>query len=921
MSSTSRHHAVPDEVPGDSPPGRAGRPWPRARTRWLAVGALLAVAALIRVSTMFYGALSGEDATVALLAKHVLRGENFPVFFYRQTYMGSLNGIHLVPALFAFGPSVLVVRLNAIAWSLLFPLGIYLLGRRIFDEAAGRAALALAAVPPFLLTYWSTVAEPHFESNIFGVWLLLLALAALTATSEPVWARAMAVLGLLAGMAWWTSFKAIEILAPALALLVLRGPRRVPSRGGALLVGGFLLGSLPAWLFYALHGDPASGTPGSGGKFFGIGLDLSAWRFREFWWNVVPRLFGTYYWEPATWPRRAALALNVALYAGGLGLAVLEALRRRRRGETATVRAWGLWLLLLILPASLGALYLSAAFRVFDHESSRYLLPAYIPLLVLTGAFVARIGRRSRPLAGGLLAFLLAFDLWTHTGFLWPLSPELRAREAAEVAGRDAIRQVLHARPVDALYVNDSLRALVWAFLLDRPTVSAIGNEIYLPNAVAADAAERIALLGGLDVARDLAALGATWRVTPILDWRLYEDVRVPARRYRMTPRRGWRVPGDPVAPAVIADGNLVTAWQAPGPSRRSADPLVVDLGRRYRVARVVFWPSLPTTDVFPLRLSGSEGGGRWEWLGVVPAVARLPAFVASGRPVFRPRNGWLEVALPPRRLRYLRLEPAEPVGEAPWGVAELQVYEETAEAPTGSTGGDGVDALVARLRAQGVGRLLADPVVSARVDRATQGAVATLVANGVVDNHGAAPPAWLAHHVRLRVHDGLLVPAEEATELRERLEAAGVQLLAESVGAHTLVRVLAPLTSTAPCQRPDRRAAAPDSGDGDRLVLEAELGQEALLSGLRFRHPPAPASTPKLLRVTLSGDGRTWRPADGARVVPEWAWAGRTLFAVSDGLTEVVFHPAPARAVRVAVSRAGSANLAVLCVRGTPVR
>ena len=117
---------------------------------------------------MFYGFLSGEDATVALMAKHFLQGENFPVFFYRQTYMGSLNGIHLVPALFLFGPSVLTVRLNAIAWSLLFPLGVYLLGRRIFDETAGRAALALAAVPPFLLTYWSTVAEPHFETNVFG---------------------------------------------------------------------------------------------------------------------------------------------------------------------------------------------------------------------------------------------------------------------------------------------------------------------------------------------------------------------------------------------------------------------------------------------------------------------------------------------------------------------------------------------------------------------------------------------------------------------------------------------------------------------------------------------------------------------------------------------------------------------------------
>ena len=65
---------------------------PHARSRWIAVTALLALAAIVRVSAMFYGTLSADDATVALIAKHFLSGENFPVFFYRQTYMGSLNG-------------------------------------------------------------------------------------------------------------------------------------------------------------------------------------------------------------------------------------------------------------------------------------------------------------------------------------------------------------------------------------------------------------------------------------------------------------------------------------------------------------------------------------------------------------------------------------------------------------------------------------------------------------------------------------------------------------------------------------------------------------------------------------------------------------------------------------------------------------
>ena len=106
------------------------------------------------------------------------------------------------------------------------------------------------------------MAEPHFETNVFGVWLLLLALAALTAPSEPARTRALAVFGLLAGLAWWTSFKVIEVLAPALLLLVLRGPRRSLGREGALVAGGFLARELAG---LALLRPPRGLGPGHAG--------------------------------------------------------------------------------------------------------------------------------------------------------------------------------------------------------------------------------------------------------------------------------------------------------------------------------------------------------------------------------------------------------------------------------------------------------------------------------------------------------------------------------------------------------------------------------------------------------------------------------------------------------------------------------
>ena len=246
-----------------SAPNRVTASAPSPRSRWLVVLTLLALAALVRVSAMFYQNISGDDATVALMAKHILHGENWPVFFYRQAFMGSLNGFHMVPALFLFGPSVLLVRLNAVAWSLLFPLTLYVLARRLYDETAARLTLVLAAVPPFLLTYYSTVAEPHFETNTFGVLLLLLALVVLEVPARPRRLRAAGCLGFVAGLACWTNMKTVVVLGPIALLWLLRDPWWPVRREGGVFAAGLLVGGLPVWLFYFTQRDPGQGNLGS----------------------------------------------------------------------------------------------------------------------------------------------------------------------------------------------------------------------------------------------------------------------------------------------------------------------------------------------------------------------------------------------------------------------------------------------------------------------------------------------------------------------------------------------------------------------------------------------------------------------------------------------------------------------------------
>src|SRR5262249_49455178 len=240
-----------------------------------------------------------------------------------------------------------------------------------------------------------------------------------------------------------------------------------------------------------------------------------------------------------------------------------------------------------------------------------------------------------------------------------------------------------------------------------------------------------------------------------------------------------------------LADGDLATTSPTDSPASPAA--AVVDFGGSYRVGRIAWWPSTDWEHTHTLAVSWSADGAVWERIGALPARAtRRRGFVAGERPFSRARNGWLELRPDPRAVRYLRFEPLDPEVTGDWGIAELAVYEDV-----GGRGPAAFDtpALAEALHARGVTRLLADAAGWARAARLPGGRVETLVANGVLDSHGrTGPPSRLAAPVRLRAGDALLVPEEDAGELRARLEGAGVTFRAEPAGGAVLFHALAPV-------------------------------------------------------------------------------------------------------------------------------
>jgi len=180
----------------------------------------LLIAIVVRAFVVIHtqGFIDGDEALVGIQAEHILRGE-FPIYFYNQPYMGSLEA-YIMAGIFAIvGPSVWALRAEPTLLSLVVVWLTWKLAATLADTARlplhakqwfMTIAAFLAAIPPL----YDTVLElrtlgGYVEIFIFMLLLLLFALeltnrrAAGASRRELVWR--WAGIGFIVGLGLWVN--------------------------------------------------------------------------------------------------------------------------------------------------------------------------------------------------------------------------------------------------------------------------------------------------------------------------------------------------------------------------------------------------------------------------------------------------------------------------------------------------------------------------------------------------------------------------------------------------------------------------------------------------------------------------------------------------------------------------------------------
>ena len=778
---------------------------------WILI-VLLVLGASVRIffAACYRFSVNSDYGIVALMVKHIVEGRDFPVFYYGQAYMGSLEPMFSAMLCKLFGLSAFNACLGTACLGILLLPVIYAWGRDAGGRVAGLAAMAFTLVGP--ISYLRFLAMPwggYALALLLGTSIMWLGsrLAVRELRKDGGLAWWYALLGLLSGVGWWTNTLIGASLVTVALILLVTLRRRVFGAWRVLAgLAGFFAGSLPWWIWNARNSWESLDLMGGLGRTSaGAGLKLLLF-------SRIPDLMDLVHLPG--WASFAGLI--------GIGVLVLVAgwswIDRLRCHAGPTPAVVALATVFLFIAVSAG-LFCRSLFATYN--TSRYLLPLIPALAVLVGVATARLVSRARyGLGWAPLLLLIAFQVWNAR-----FAPGMLRDRTWEITAQVLNREMAGSK-IEAIYCNYSDHWLNAATGEAQCFVDIIG-ERYRPYAWRAELARRIAFLDNIgDVAGFITNSGGSARCDALMQFQLFHDLRPPGP-CGLIPAAAWKSAEDAQGSNVlvaISDGNAQTGWQAPVLTGSAEG---ADCARAW--VEIVFNSPVTAQGIRFLSANGRYPPA-WTVEGIVEDGQSVPGLAPGWQALTPlmwincyfwsgPRLYWNGIAFrpecrfPPAKVSRLRVRFEAPERESEVYVAELSVfYGEPACPPVSET--EALEALLAALDARGIKRLYSDRWVANEVAAATSNGVFSLREPAIFGRYSGAPCRDRDRRLtplRLDSNTAVLVRAEEAPVSRQSLKSRGIEPRETPVGPWVLFDFAPGLSGAEPGRWQVRYAA--DSG------------------------------------------------------------------------------------------------------------
>jgi len=230
---------------------------------------IIAFAVGLRVLLTILGwpTTNADEGTMGIMARHIAYNGEHPIFFYGQSYMGTLEA-YLGAAFFRlFGASLFTLRLGILLLDALFLASMYLLTSLLYTKKLALFGLVLLGLGPNAIFLWELYAKGgSTQTLLFGALAFLLASWLSLPSSQDLpcgrrWLRLAAYggWGLAVGLGIWSDMIVLPFFCMSGLLLWLCCWRDWRSWAPVFLLLGFVTGVLPL-IVYNLQAPPGQGS-------------------------------------------------------------------------------------------------------------------------------------------------------------------------------------------------------------------------------------------------------------------------------------------------------------------------------------------------------------------------------------------------------------------------------------------------------------------------------------------------------------------------------------------------------------------------------------------------------------------------------------------------------------------------------------